>query len=175
MPFQNKINYQPAPAVEGDFCTANPYASYPAGEMQLIAGEDGVLVGKFAWINADTGEVSNKGSGPPQGFIHREGQAYIIDWLTEASMKIPPGSEVTVQVSGDYYVRVTEAVKPGDPVMALATDGTAGTSGEKTDFVFLSTAAAGELAKMSSWVKSPAKSGGSTPEPPPPPKEENVG
>ena len=52
MGFQTTVNLQQAPAVAGDFATANPRASFPAGEGQYVAGASGVTVGRFAWIDA---------------------------------------------------------------------------------------------------------------------------
>ena len=76
MGFQTTVNLQQAPAVAGDFATANPRAFFPAGEGQYVAA-DAVVVGRFAWIDAVTGLVSNTGTGKPDGFIHREQQALI--------------------------------------------------------------------------------------------------
>ena len=71
--FQTRINQYPAPGVEGAFAGTNPHATYQAGEGALVAGEDGLTVGRFAW--AVDGVASNAGSGVPSGFVHRDGQA----------------------------------------------------------------------------------------------------
>ena len=65
--FQNQINHQQAPGVEGDFASANPKASLLAGEGALVAGTNGVIVGRFAWVT--NGVVSNTGTGVPDGFV----------------------------------------------------------------------------------------------------------
>ncbi|MCV5473623.1 hypothetical protein OFN43_32725, partial [Escherichia coli] len=49
--FQSVINQQQAPGVEGDFASANPKASLLAGEGALVAGANGVVVGRFAWVS----------------------------------------------------------------------------------------------------------------------------
>lgn len=77
--FQTRINQYPAPGVEGAFAGTNPHATYQAGEGALVAGEDGLTVGRFAW-DVD-GVASNAGSGVPSGFVHRDGQASITIWL----------------------------------------------------------------------------------------------
>lgn len=46
--FQTRINQYPAPGVEGAFAGTNPHATYQAGEGALVAGEDGLTVGRFA-------------------------------------------------------------------------------------------------------------------------------
>ena len=155
MGFQTTVNLQQAPAVAGDFATANPRTSFPAGEGQYVAAAAGVTVGRFAWINAVTGLVSNTGTGKPDGFIHREQQALISVYLAEASNVVPQGFPVTVMRTGDYWATATvaPAVK-GNKVFAKLTDGTvqAGAAGAtiagfiETDFVITQGCALNELA-----------------------------
>ena len=92
--FQNVINPQQAPGVEGDFASANPKASLLAGEGALVAGSNGAIVGRFGWVTA--GVVDNTGTGVPAGFVHREGQASITTWLAESSMTVQPGFQMTL-------------------------------------------------------------------------------
>jgi len=89
MPFQSVINQYPAPGVEGGFASTNPHASYAAGEAALVAGDGGVTIGRFAW--AVNGVATNTGTGVPAGFVHRDGQAVITDWLGAASNVIQKG------------------------------------------------------------------------------------
>ncbi len=153
--FQNTVNFQQAPAVAGDFATANPRASFPAGEGQYVADAAGVTVGRFAWINATTGLVSNTGTGKPDGFIHREQQALISTYLAEFSNLIPQGFAVTVMRTGDYWAQATVAAATrGQKVFAKLADGTvqAGAAGAtiagfiETDFVITQGCALNELA-----------------------------
>ena len=155
MGFQTTVNLQQAPAVAGDFATANPRASFPAGEGQYVAGAAGVTVGRFAWIDAVTGLVSNTGTGKPDGFIHREQQALISVYLAEASNVVPQGFPVTVMRTGDYWATATVgAAAKGQKVFAKLTDGTvqAGAAGAtiagfiETDFVITQGCALNELA-----------------------------
>ena len=158
MGFQTTVNLQQAPAVAGDFATANPRASFPAGEGQYVAGASGVTVGRFAWIDATTGLVSNTGTGKPDGFIHREQQALISVYLAEASNVVPQGFPVTVMRTGDYWATATVgAAAKGQKVFAKLSDGTmqAGAAGAtisgfiETDFVITQAAALNELAVIS--------------------------
>ena len=155
MGFQTTVNLQQAPAVAGDFATANPRASFPAGEGQYVAAAVGVTVGRFAWIDAVTGLVSNTGTGKPDGFIHREQQALISAYLAEASNVVPQGFPVTVMRTGDYWATATVAAAvKGNKVFAKLTDGTvqAGAAGAtiagfiETDFVITQGCALNELA-----------------------------
>lgn len=158
MGFQTTVNLQQAPAVAGDFATANPRASFPAGEGQYVAASAGVTVGRFAWIDSSTGLVSNAGTGKPDGFIHREQQALISTYLAESSNVIPQGFPVTVMRTGDYFATATVgAATKGQKAFAKLTDGTvqAGAAGAtisgfiETDFVITQAAALNELAVIS--------------------------
>ncbi|MGL4756310.1 MAG: structural cement protein Gp24 [Aeromonadaceae bacterium] len=158
MGFQTTVNLQQAPAVAGDFATANPRASFPAGEGQYVAASAGVTVGRFAWIDSSTGLVSNAGTGKPDGFIHREQQALISTYLAESSNMIPQGFPVTVMRTGDYFATATVgAATKGQKAFAKLTDGTvqAGAAGAtisgfiETDFVITQAAALNELAVIS--------------------------
>ena len=154
MGFQTTVNLQQAPAVAGDFATANPRAFFPAGEGQYVAA-DAVVVGRFAWIDAVTGLVSNTGTGKPDGFIHREQQALISVYLYETSNVVPRGFPVTVMRTGDYWATATVAAAvKGNKVFARLSDGTvqAGAAGAtiagfiETDFVITQGCALNELA-----------------------------
>ena len=157
MGFQTTVNLQQAPAVAGDFATANPRASFPAGEGQYVAAAAGVTVGRFAWIQADGVTVLNTGTGKPDGFIHREQQALISTYLAESGNLIPIGFPVTLMRTGDYFVTATgnPAVK-GEKAFAKLADGTvefdaAGATVAgfiETDFVCTQAAGSGELAVM---------------------------
>jgi hypothetical protein len=104
--FQNVVNLTPAPAVAGDQASTNPRASVNAGPGGLVAGASGVNVGLFAWIASDNITVNNFGSpsaGAPRGFVHRNQQALIENYLQISSMQIPQGFPVTLDEAGDFW------------------------------------------------------------------------
>jgi len=110
--FQTKTTVQPAIGVEGDFASANPRFSVIAGAGAFLAGASGVVVGRFAWAQEtrvdDVGGpaiVNSFGAGPVTGFVHREFQAALTQYLQEASMVIPPGWGVTLLNGGDFIVK----------------------------------------------------------------------
>lgn len=107
MGFQKSVNLVQAPGVEGDFASANPRASVLAGAGGLVAGPGGVTVGRFAWVAADGVTVTNSGQGNrvPDGFVHREQQALITQYLAEQSMVIPAGFPVTLHNAGDFFAK----------------------------------------------------------------------
>jgi len=117
MPFQNQVNITPAPAVAGDFASANPNASVLAGPGAFVAGTGGANVGLFGWADAN-GLVTNAGSGVPTGFIHRDMQALIVTWLAEASMNIPAGQPVTLMSAGDFWAKSLTVATVGQKVFA---------------------------------------------------------
>ena len=112
--FQNVVNSFPAPAVAGDFASANPRATVLAGPGGLVAGAAGVTVGKFAWVVPGVGDNSgtvvnsfgNAGS-QPSGFVHRDQQALIENYLQTASTAIPTGFAVTLHSAGDFWALLT--------------------------------------------------------------------
>lgn len=126
--FQKQVNLTPAPAVAGDFASANPRAVALAGPGGLVAGSGGVTVGRFAWIDdADGVTVRSHGTftGKPSGFVHRDMQALITDYLGESSMKIPQGFPVTLFAEGDFWALVggSTAATVGATVYANYADG----------------------------------------------------
>ncbi len=157
--FQGVINQYPAPGVEGGFASTNPHATYAAGEAALVAGDGGVTIGRFAW--AVNGVATNTGTGVPAGFVHRDGQAVITDWLGAASNVIQKGRETTLMVAGDFWARTATAATRGQKIFAVLADGTVKTGAAgatisgaiETPFYAASACDANELVKISTWSK----------------------
>lgn len=159
--FQNAVNRFPAPAVEGDFASDNPRKTMWAGDSALVAGPNGVAVGRFAWADAN-GVVHNDKpvSGVARlGFVSREGQsgAFITTWMAGASLVINAGNPVTLHVDVDAFVRVTVAnATYGQKAFASNTDGTVqpGAAGAtiagytETPWIFVEPALIGALAPI---------------------------
>ena len=132
--FQTKTTVQPAIGVEGDFASSNPRFSVISGAGAFIAGLAGVTVGRFVWSDPRTVDsegapstVNNSGSGPVLGFIHREQQGLITQYLQESSMLVPAGFGVTVMNGGDFLVknRGTTQALIGQKAYASLADGSA--------------------------------------------------
>jgi hypothetical protein len=104
--FQTQINLQPAPAVVGDFCDADPRASVLAGPGALVAGPNGCTIGRFAWLDATYTQASNTGAGLPAGFMGREANwgAMITTYLAETSLTVLQGQIVTLHREGGFWV-----------------------------------------------------------------------
>lgn len=130
--FQTAVNTVPAIGVEGDFCDTNPRYAVDAGPRGLVAGSEGVTVGRFAWVaypsDADGAPaiVHNYGSGVPAGIVHREQTGLITTFLANAGMLIPGGFAMTLMSGGGFFVKnagTTQAV-PGQKAYAKNGDGT---------------------------------------------------
>jgi hypothetical protein len=104
--FQTRVNLDNPYGVAGDFASANPRATAltPTGGA-LIAGASGVAIGKFAWVASDGRTVNSYASGPvkPTGFVHRDQQGLLTQYLQAAGNLIPPGFPVTLMVEGDFF------------------------------------------------------------------------
>ena len=108
--FQTFVNLNNPLGVEGDFASANPRATVLTNDGgSLIAGPNGVTVGQFAWIAADGRTVSNSGQYPaqPDGFVHRDQQGLLTQYLQAAGRLIPPGFPVTLMRAGDFLDKNT--------------------------------------------------------------------
>jgi hypothetical protein len=108
--FQTIVNTQPAQGVAGDFASNNPRATYDAGPGGLVAGPNGVTIGAFAWTTSpldlnNTNQIANSsGIGPVAGFVAREQQGLLLNYLQIAGMTIPTGFGVTLFTQGDFWV-----------------------------------------------------------------------
>lgn len=137
MTFQTSTPANPAPGLEGDFCSANPRGSMLAGAGQLVSGSllsptqygvtlPGVIVGRFGWARNDNGQVSNQNPGVAArlGFIHRNQTVLIQPYLGQASNLVPQGREITMFDSGDYWMRFAAGAAIGQKVFCRFADGT---------------------------------------------------
>ncbi len=158
MSFQAQVNLQPAPAVAGDFASANPRATLLAGPGAIVAGTTGVNSGVFAWVTA--GVAVNNGSGAPAGFVRRGNTALITAFLAESGVNTPQGLPVTLFTQGDFWAQATVAVATvGQKVFAKLTDGTVQTAAAgatvagyiETKWFVASPGAVGELIKITTW------------------------
>jgi len=162
MPFQSRINRTLPAGVEGTFASTNPYhALLNAAQGQYKAASAGVVVGRFAWVDPVTGLATNvKGALTVGGFVLRANTATVLTPGQEYSLTIRGGFEVELFDGGDFWSRFAAGATIGQNVFASDADGTlvssAGTTladHTLTPFKVASTAAAGELAKITGWIK----------------------
>lgn len=166
--FQAQVNTVPAPGVEGDFSSLNPFFMFPAGPGGLVAGDSllsggagGVIVGRFAWAsgnlldpdNAPT-VINNFGTGNPIGIVPRRQQGLITTFLAEASLVVPTGIGVAVCSAGDLWVlnRGTGQALIGQKCYARFTDGGATFAATGSPTTGASSTSTGSLAPATSSV-----------------------
>jgi len=108
---QATVNTVPAPAVAGDFASANPRFTALAGPGGYVSGAAGATIGAFCWQDwsfldpdGNPTNINSFGNGPVTGFIARYQQGLITQFLSDASMIIPQGFDVTVMSGGDFWV-----------------------------------------------------------------------
>lgn len=101
--FPTQVQTQPAPAVEGDFCSANPYWTVNAGQGAFVAGAS-LLAGRFCWADPTFTSITSSGAGAPTGFVGRDQQGLITQFLGEASMQMVPGSQAICYSGGDFWM-----------------------------------------------------------------------
>jgi hypothetical protein len=172
MPFQTVVNANPAPGLEGGWASANVHTSMLTpgnGDPTLatytawIAGAAGLIVGRFAFANLTTGQVTNAAPAVAAnlmrvGFVHRYHPVVITAYLGQAAMTLYAGQEVDICDGGDFWARFPNGGTLGQKVFASTTDGTvAGTAAAggtvtgaiETRWYLDSPVAAGELGKIS--------------------------
>lgn len=156
--FQKQVNAHQAPAVAGDFASINPHTSLLAGEGTLVAGANGVTIGVFAWADENGMVANQKSSDARLGFVHREQQGTITQFLAGHGNTIMAGQAMTLMSGGDFWAMFADGASIGQYVHANDTDGTLKASASNsesgytlTQFKVASKAEAGELAKITSW------------------------
>jgi hypothetical protein len=108
--FQTQVYPQPAIAIAGDRASQNPIFSFNAGPGGLVAGPNGLTIGRFAWVyppvdpDGTPKVAQNNGAGPVAGFVAREQQGLITKYLDFAGMVIAPGFGCDLKTGGDFFV-----------------------------------------------------------------------
>ncbi len=133
--FQTFVNLYNPLGVEGDYASANPRVTaltvgFDANGNQtsgLIAGANGVIIGNFAWVEADGRTVNSYATGAvaPTGYVHRDQQGLLTQYLQAAGTLIPPGFPVTLMVEGDFLDLIAGGVAavPGSACYASYANG----------------------------------------------------
>lgn len=132
--FQSFVNNELPPGVAGDFASANPRASVLSAPFAFVAPVAGCTVGAFAWGNPATGIAANYYvPNAEQGFVKREGQSLITQFLGFASMLIVAGDRVNLYDQGDFWGLFIAGATVGqyvyaNPLTGLLTANAAGQS-----------------------------------------------
>ncbi|KAA0117872.1 hypothetical protein CIW48_27105 [Methylobacterium sp. P1-11] len=163
--FQTSTQVTQAPAVAGDFASANPrhsLLSVPGGFVADLT--NGLTVGLFAWADTSTGTIlSNAGTGVPSCFVHRELNADFYPQAAGFGMTIMPGKYVGEMFSsGDFFAKnagagaVTKGMKAyannTNGTVSFAATGATVAGSTETKWYAHTAAAAGELVKISTTI-----------------------
>lgn len=131
--FQKVVNSLQAPGVIGDFASMNPFSSVLAGPGALVAPAGGLKVGRFAWVNpADLSVHQGYNAAYQIGFVGRNEQALITDFLGESTLLIPQGFMVNMFNGGDFFAYFPNGAVGAGTVYANQTTGAVGTSATNT-------------------------------------------
>lgn len=142
--FQTLVNNQPAPGVPGDFYGVNPRAVVLAGPGALQAPAGGLIVGNFAWADLTTSQVSQSYDANGQiGFLHRDSQAIIVEYLGIATYVLNAGFMATLFSQADVWARFAGGATPGQLVYADPATGAPVAGGSSPPATAAVTAAAG--------------------------------
>lgn len=131
--FPRVVNNQPGVAVPGDFADANIRASVIAGAGALTAlALRNPTVGNFAWADlrdpgtGTGGQAFSNYRGEPTakiGFVHREQQGLITNFLAPTTQIIHAGREVTLMDQGSFWAKFAAGATVGQKVFAKYLDG----------------------------------------------------
>lgn len=163
MPFQTHANYTWPLGWPGGFASANPHKSVVSPSLGFRAGENGVVVGRFAWADAD-GIVTNAGTERPTGFVYRNQQAVIADITGRYSNTINAGFPVTLAEGGDFFAAASTDATVGQAVYASTKDGSISTAAKgnpptdtiDTSWVVARGGAVGELIIINGPMQTPS-------------------
>lgn len=135
--FQTQVVAQPAVAVAGDFADANIRATVIAPPNGFVASASRPpVVGAFAWGDQVGGGCRGGHQGLATakiGFVHREGQTIIVNFLDQSALALQPGLICTIYEQGSFWAKFPAGAIVGQKVFANYLDGsvyaaTAGTS-----------------------------------------------
>jgi len=125
MGFPRQVNVVAAPATVGDWCDRNPRATVDAGYGALVAGANGLTIGNFAWFDpVNPNALNNTGPGAPAGFVHREQQALITQYLADSTLVIPAGLGATAVNAAGVWALNTGTVTAQIGMTAYANNAT---------------------------------------------------
>jgi hypothetical protein len=139
----------------GQFASSDPRCVFLSGRVPFLpAGDDGVEVGVFAWVDPDTGKVENTrySNDYSIGFVLPTAD---YEALPLYSNTVPPNCQVSLAVKGEFFGRFRHGSKVGDRVYASVLDGSL-ISGEAplaqaTSWYVISDVPPGGLAIISTW------------------------
>lgn len=128
MGFQLQVNQQQGVALPGDFGDANMRVSMiaPINGLKAAPSPRGPIVGNFVWGNLRSGLAFGRNYGDTGnviGFLHRENNAVITDFLADSALTLQRGLILTLSTQGVFWARFAAAALVGQKVFANFLDG----------------------------------------------------
>lgn len=137
--FQKFVQNQPAPGEPGDFAGVNPRTSASAPSYGWIAAPDyptasghapAVKIGSFAWGVPTDGDPTVQGvlasyfqPGALLGFVHRENQGMLVNFLQENVLAVQAGYPAYHMSRGEFWASFPAGATRGQKVYANAVTG----------------------------------------------------
>lgn len=141
-----------------------PAASMPAPEGGCAAGPDGVILGRFGWLDPATGTVTNERTDDTQQlgvtipqFLNPRNRIYPALSAEGPVTKLRQGKNMTLASNGAFWLRFAGGAIPGQKVYANLLDGSAiagqTVGAELTPYIVCTMAQPGDLAIVSTSSK----------------------
>jgi len=133
--FQQQVNLQPGVGEAGDFADANIRATVitptylPGVALKPGFVADATypcIVGNFAWGDQLTGFCASRYNGKASsklGFVHRENQTIITQFLGQSVLALQPGLIATIYDQGSFWAKFAAGATVGQSVFANYLDG----------------------------------------------------
>lgn len=138
MPLQKQVNTSVAFGVAGDKATPDQSVFTPVNPVAAVA----LPVGGFVFPVVDGGVTDNTQATNVAGnaiavlgFVERVINYINTDVLSDGSLIVPQGSNLTVAVKGDYWAVSTTAATVGQSVLASTADGSISTGTADSDHI----------------------------------------
>ncbi|MFQ8888684.1 MAG: hypothetical protein ACLR7Z_10460 [Bilophila wadsworthia] len=130
MPLQSQVNLSVAPGVAGDKATPDQSIYTPLNPLAAVA----LPVGRFVFPVVDSGVIDNTRATNVAGtatavlgFVERVINYVNYELLSDGTLTVPAGSNLTVAVKGDYWAVSTTKATVGQAVLASTADGSIST------------------------------------------------
>ena len=126
MPLQSQVNLSVAPGVAGDKATPDQSIYTPLNPLAAVA----LPVGRFVFPVVDSGVIDNTQATNVAGtatavlgFVERVINYVNYEIVSDGTLTVPEGSNLTVAVKGDYWAVSTTKATVGQAVLASTADG----------------------------------------------------
>lgn len=145
-------------AIEGAPVDCNPITSVVGGPGQNVAGPDGLVMGRFGWVDAN-GIATNARTDASQrlGFVLRLYGTWQRVYWDSRRWFLRAGLGAQILSRGDFWARFANGADAGQPVYADLLDGQCCSGqtadAELTPWAVVTSCGPNSLAVISTWSK----------------------